>query len=335
MQSGFIKLDSRLPQVDNNVNSFWYNGETGPGYKAAGPGYTGVGSLGQPLLGWASFTPAEIFQETTTQGVQRCIGSVERELATVQLVRRPRRRRSGSHRSSGHSTLPRWTVRRLRHEPTWLRDRRTSEHTQLHSEPERHGVVEPEVVGRLQDDGRRAVRQLRSRSRRVDRLDSSAGRPDAVTGYDAGDHEQRRLLSKTLGVFVEEQAAIRDRLFLTAAVRTDQNSAFGTNFQRVYYPKASLSWVDLRRELLPELRMAQLAPRALVVGSVGRAARSDRRASHAHDGAHQHQWRRHQRRAHEPARQPEPAPREVDRVGERLRLAAVQQPRDVRAHLLR
>jgi len=76
LQSGFIKLDQRLPQVDNNVNSFWYNGETGPGYRTAGPGYTAVGTLGQPLLGYASFTPAEIFQETTTQGVQRFIGSV-------------------------------------------------------------------------------------------------------------------------------------------------------------------------------------------------------------------------------------------------------------------
>jgi TonB-dependent SusC/RagA subfamily outer membrane receptor len=47
-------------------------------------------------------------------------------------------------------------------------------------------------------------------------------------------------LSKTWGIFVEEGAALRDRLFLTAAVRTDQNSAFGTDFQRVYYPKASL-----------------------------------------------------------------------------------------------
>jgi TonB-linked SusC/RagA family outer membrane protein len=50
-------------------------------------------------------------------------------------------------------------------------------------------------------------------------------------------------LQKTWGVFVEQSGAIRDRLFLTAALRSDQNSAFGTNFQRVYYPKASLSYV--------------------------------------------------------------------------------------------
>lgn len=48
---------------------------------------------------------------------------------------------------------------------------------------------------------------------------------------------------KTLGAYVEQGAALADRLFLTAAVRTDQNSAFGTNYQRVYYPKAALSYL--------------------------------------------------------------------------------------------
>ncbi|MBI1808250.1 MAG: SusC/RagA family TonB-linked outer membrane protein [Gemmatimonadetes bacterium] len=48
---------------------------------------------------------------------------------------------------------------------------------------------------------------------------------------------------RTLGQFLEEQLAIRDRLFLTVAVRTDQNSAFGTNFQNILYPKASASWI--------------------------------------------------------------------------------------------
>ena len=54
---------------------------------------------------------------------------------------------------------------------------------------------------------------------------------------------ERTDMSKTLGYFVEQQLTIRDRLFLTGAVRTDQNSAFGTAFQRVYYPKASVSYV--------------------------------------------------------------------------------------------
>ena len=58
-------------------------------------------------------------------------------------------------------------------------------------------------------------------------------------------------IQKTWGVFVEQSAAFRDRLYLTAAVRSDQNSAFGTKFQRVYYPKASLSWVVSDEDFFP------------------------------------------------------------------------------------
>ena len=58
-------------------------------------------------------------------------------------------------------------------------------------------------------------------------------------------------LQKTWGIFLEEALALRDRIFLTGAVRTDQNSAFGTNFQRVYYPKGSLSWVLSDEDFFP------------------------------------------------------------------------------------
>ncbi|HVS59707.1 MAG TPA: SusC/RagA family TonB-linked outer membrane protein [Gemmatimonadaceae bacterium] len=48
---------------------------------------------------------------------------------------------------------------------------------------------------------------------------------------------------KSIGVYVQQQAAWRDRLFLTGAVRVDNNSAFGSKLNRVFYPKASLSYV--------------------------------------------------------------------------------------------
>jgi TonB-linked SusC/RagA family outer membrane protein len=49
--------------------------------------------------------------------------------------------------------------------------------------------------------------------------------------------------NKTLGAYVQEQLTWRDRFFLTAAVRGDDNSAFGKNFDFVVYPKFSASWV--------------------------------------------------------------------------------------------
>ncbi|HUQ81420.1 MAG TPA: SusC/RagA family TonB-linked outer membrane protein [Gemmatimonadaceae bacterium] len=47
----------------------------------------------------------------------------------------------------------------------------------------------------------------------------------------------------TLGAYVQQKLAWRDRLFLTAAIRGDDNSAFGQDFKLVAYPSASLSWV--------------------------------------------------------------------------------------------
>jgi TonB-dependent SusC/RagA subfamily outer membrane receptor len=44
------------------------------------------------------------------------------------------------------------------------------------------------------------------------------------------------------GVFAQEQLAINDRVFLTAGVRVDGNSAFGDDFGFQTYPKAGISW---------------------------------------------------------------------------------------------
>jgi len=47
----------------------------------------------------------------------------------------------------------------------------------------------------------------------------------------------------TVGMYVQQQFGWRERLFLTAAVRADDNSAFGSDFDVVTYPKFSASWV--------------------------------------------------------------------------------------------
>lgn len=47
----------------------------------------------------------------------------------------------------------------------------------------------------------------------------------------------------TVGVYLQQQIDWKNRVFLTGAVRADNNSAFGENFRLVYYPKLSASWV--------------------------------------------------------------------------------------------
>jgi len=49
--------------------------------------------------------------------------------------------------------------------------------------------------------------------------------------------------NNTLGAYGQEEFAINDRLFLTGAVRVDNNSAFGSAAHLSTYPKLSASWV--------------------------------------------------------------------------------------------
>jgi TonB-linked SusC/RagA family outer membrane protein len=252
VQSGWTRLDQRLPQVDNNVNSFWYNGMIGPGYKKAGPGYTGIGSLGQELNGYANYTPGDIFQRLVTQGVQRFIGSTSanwRPVSWLQnradfgvdltdrfdfgLCRLAECADFGTNRL-GTVTNSRADVRNITgnlgstaswQPMSWLNLKTTG------------GI---QYVNYLSDQNTAGGATLPPGTQ----TPGAAVIPNSSSAT---------TLQKTLGIFVEEAAALNDRLFLTAAIRTDQNSAFGTNFQRVYYPKGSISWLASEESFFPTL----------------------------------------------------------------------------------
>jgi TonB-linked SusC/RagA family outer membrane protein len=49
--------------------------------------------------------------------------------------------------------------------------------------------------------------------------------------------------NNSVGYYVQEQVGWNDRLFLTGAVRADDHSSFGTDFDIVVYPKLSLSYI--------------------------------------------------------------------------------------------
>ena len=52
---------------------------------------------------------------------------------------------------------------------------------------------------------------------------------------------------------VKTEPVDTDRLYLTGALRTDQNSAFGTNFQHVVYPKLSASYIVSDESWFPKM----------------------------------------------------------------------------------
>jgi TonB-dependent SusC/RagA subfamily outer membrane receptor len=64
-----------------------------------------------------------------------------------------------------------------------------------------------------------------------------------VSGGASRDGLEDYQANATVGMFVQQQAAWNNRVFVTAALRGDDNSAFGKSFKAAYYPKLSASWV--------------------------------------------------------------------------------------------
>jgi len=56
----------------------------------------------------------------------------------------------------------------------------------------------------------------------------------------------------TIGGYVQQQLAWRDKVFVSGALRGDDNSAFGQDFSFIYYPSASLSWVIGEESFFPQ-----------------------------------------------------------------------------------
>ena len=63
------------------------------------------------------------------------------------------------------------------------------------------------------------------------------------------------VFDKTAGLFIDQQFGLNDRLFVTGAIRADDNSAFGQDFDLIYYPKAGISWIASEEEFFPEIPM--------------------------------------------------------------------------------
>jgi TonB-linked SusC/RagA family outer membrane protein len=75
--------------------------------------------------------------------------------------------------------------------------------------------------------------------------------------------------SANLGAFIEQMVGVNDRLFVTGSVRTDQNSAFGRDFNAVAYPRASVSWIASREPFFPEVDALSTLRLRLAYGTSG------------------------------------------------------------------
>ncbi|OYV74176.1 MAG: hypothetical protein B7Z72_00770, partial [Gemmatimonadetes bacterium 21-71-4] len=253
--AGYTNTNQRIPQTDNNINSFIYSARNNPGFNHNGvPGmtYSETGSLGEFRNGYGVFSPAQIFQDLNTNGSQRLIGSgnlqwrpfdwmsnqgsMGLDLASVDQIHLCRfnecpnlgTTRQGQVRQN-HNNLRNFSFK-LVSNSHWQARRDLLVTTTFgadYTNKELDGVF---ASGTNLPPGAQTVGQAA--------VQSAANTLQTV--------------DKTLGIYVQEEAAFRDRMFLTVAARTDQNSSFGENFQRIVYPKASLSWILSDEDFFPK-----------------------------------------------------------------------------------
>ena len=66
---------------------------------------------------------------------------------------------------------------------------------------------------------------------------------ETITGAANTTSASSTVESRSAGAYVEEELSLKERLFVTGALRFDDNSAFGKDFNATTYPKASVSWL--------------------------------------------------------------------------------------------
>jgi len=236
--AGYITSNQRLPQTDNNTTGLLSNAFGGPGNKTNG------------LFGYRAFTPDGFFSETVRQDINRFIGSstanyryrdwlTARAIAGIDFTSRVDTDLCRRDQCVAFSTYP-----------TGFKEDNRTAFFRYTADASATGTYN--IMSDLQSRSTAGVQWVKSLFDRNGAYGEDL--PPGSTQLDAGaikDVDEVRDESKTLGFYFEEQFTWRDRLFVTGAIRSDDNSAFGKDFDAVIYPKASVSWLASEESFFP------------------------------------------------------------------------------------
>ena len=246
LSAGYTTQDLRLPRSDDSGTAgIAANTYGGPGFKY------NLNAAGDTLYGWREFTPRDVYEAVTTQGIERLISSVSTNW-------RPRdwlavRGNVGVDFIQRHETqLCRFGDCTSATDKLGFKiDNRTNFFIYtLDAGATASRQFNPDIESQT-SIGVQAYRNLFTRNG----AQGEQLTPGSVT-VNAGsvlEADETTTESRTLGGYIEQRVNYRDRLFLTGAVRSDRNSAFGADFKTVFYPKFSASWIVTEESFFPQL----------------------------------------------------------------------------------
>ena len=270
VQTTYVRTNQRLAQTDNNLYSIFYQTMMNPGFRGTGPGRTtGKDALGRDLNGNNNFIIGDIFQRYVAQDIHRFLGSMNanwRPLSwlttdgTIGIDLANRRDftlcRFGECPPSGQLRLGtissannnnRNLSGRFTATGTWQLNETINLNTTLGADYTNIGFEGSSSSGSRLPPGAQTVGSAAITT-------GGGSLPTAV---------------KTLGYVLQQRVTFNDRLFLTAAARSDQNSAFGVDYGNAIYPSATLSWVASSEPFFPTLQGLSYLRFRAAYGSAG------------------------------------------------------------------
>jgi TonB-linked SusC/RagA family outer membrane protein len=244
IKTGYTSQDLRLPRSDDSGTA----GIAGNTY--GGPGFKyNTNAAGDTLYGWREYTPRTVYQATTTQGINRLISSASANWRPQNWLA-ARANFGLDYINRNETQLCRFgDCTNADDKKGFKYDYRTNFYTYT---VDGSATATRDLNADFKSQTTLGVQYFRNVFTRNGAVGTELP-PGAVT-VTAGAvkrADESTDESRTLGAFLEQRVSFRDRLYLTGALRSDRNSAFGADFKTVFYPKLSASWIISEESFFP------------------------------------------------------------------------------------
>lgn len=245
--SGYVNSNVRIPQFVGGGEGLMTTGIAGPWRSDL------VDAQGDSLHGYRAWQMGDALSITTTQSINRFVNSLSAQWTPFEWL--SARASLGSDYTIRNDQL----LAKVGEAPN-TGTLRTGNITSLRAETNQQ-TVDYTGTGTFQlTDWMKSTTSLGMQYVRA-AIGQTAGTgiglpPGGVTVSSAATRSSTQAYEekRTLGYYVEQQIALRDRLFITGGVRRDAASAFGSNTREVYYPKIGVSYLisDEKSLRIPE-----------------------------------------------------------------------------------
>ncbi|WP_411278856.1 SusC/RagA family TonB-linked outer membrane protein [Gemmatimonas sp.] len=242
--AGYVNSDVRIPQFVGTGNGLMTTAIAGPWRADL------VDAQGDSLRGYRAWMMGDALSQTTTQALNRFINTVSAQWAPTSWL--STRAAIGSDYTSRNDLF----LVKVGEGPatgTLRQGNITSQRSELNQQTADYGAAGTfQLADWIKSTTSVGMQYIRNA------VGNTAGTgiglpPGGVTVSSAATRSSTQFFEerRTLGYYVEQQLALRDRLFITGGLRRDAASAFGQNTRAVYYPKLGASWLLSDESFVP------------------------------------------------------------------------------------